>query len=61
MHRADLRQLGERFLIGDVKTVTRRLRDYTDLGVECFMLWFMDYPARDGLRLFAEKVMPNFR
>jgi alkanesulfonate monooxygenase SsuD/methylene tetrahydromethanopterin reductase-like flavin-dependent oxidoreductase (luciferase family) len=57
----DWEKLGERFLIGDVKTVTRRLRDYADLGVECFMLWFMDYPARDGLRLFAEKVMPYFR
>jgi alkanesulfonate monooxygenase SsuD/methylene tetrahydromethanopterin reductase-like flavin-dependent oxidoreductase (luciferase family) len=57
----DWEKLGERFVIGDVKTVTRRLRDYVDLGVECFMLWFMDYPARDGLRLFAEKVMPHFR
>lgn len=57
----DWRSLGERFLIGDVKTVTKRLRDYADLGVECFMLWFMDYPASDGLRLFAEKVMPDFQ
>jgi alkanesulfonate monooxygenase SsuD/methylene tetrahydromethanopterin reductase-like flavin-dependent oxidoreductase (luciferase family) len=53
--------IGERFLIGDVATVTRRLEDYAALGVECFMLWFMDYPAHDGLKLFAEKVMPNFR
>jgi len=44
-----------------VETVTRRLRDYAGLGVECFMLWFMDYPSQDGLRLFAEKVMPSFR
>lgn len=57
----DWEKLQERFLIGDVATVTRRLHDYADLGVECFMLWFMDYPARDGLRLFAEKVMPDFR
>ena len=57
----DWEKLGERFVIGDVSTVTRRLRDYADLDVECFMLWFMDYPARDGLRLFAEKVMPYFR
>lgn len=57
----DWNELGERFLIGDVQTVTRRLRDYADLGVECFMLWFMDYPSQDGLRLFAEKVMPSFR
>ncbi len=57
----DWDKLAERFLIGDVETVTRRLRDYAGLGVECFMLWFMDYPSQDGLRLFAEKVMPSFR
>jgi alkanesulfonate monooxygenase SsuD/methylene tetrahydromethanopterin reductase-like flavin-dependent oxidoreductase (luciferase family) len=57
----DWDKLAERFLIGDVKTVTRRMQQYADLGVECFLLWFMDYPARDGLRLFAEKVMPYFR
>jgi alkanesulfonate monooxygenase SsuD/methylene tetrahydromethanopterin reductase-like flavin-dependent oxidoreductase (luciferase family) len=60
-HYGDWDELGRRFLIGDVETVTRRLRDYADLGVECFMLWWMDYPAPDGLRLFAEKVMPYFR
>jgi alkanesulfonate monooxygenase SsuD/methylene tetrahydromethanopterin reductase-like flavin-dependent oxidoreductase (luciferase family) len=57
----DWKTLSERFVIGDVKTVSRRLRDYTDLGIECFMFWFMDYPSTDGMRLFAEKVMPDFQ
>ncbi len=57
----DWDQLGERFVIGDVKTVTRRLEDYAGLGIDTFMFWFMDYPATDGLRLVAEKIMPNFR
>lgn len=57
----DWKELSERFVIGDVKTVSRRLRDYADLGIECFMFWFMDYPSTDGMRLFAEKVMPDFQ
>ena len=57
----DWKMLSERFVIGDVKTVVRRLREYADLGVECFMFWFMDYPSTDGLRLFAEKALPEFR
>ena len=32
-----------------------------DLGVTHFMLWFMDFPNLDGLRLFANEVMPRFR
>ncbi len=52
--------LSEQFIIGDVPTVTRRLEEYTGMGIDCFMLWFMDYPARDGLQCFAEQVMPRF-
>ncbi len=54
-------QMRERFIIGDVDTVTRRIRDYADLGVTYFQLWFMDYPSLDGLHLLAQKVMPYFR
>jgi alkanesulfonate monooxygenase SsuD/methylene tetrahydromethanopterin reductase-like flavin-dependent oxidoreductase (luciferase family) len=53
--------LMEQFIIGDVPTVIRRLEEYTALGIDCFMLWFMDYPARDGLQRFAEQVMPHFQ
>lgn len=57
----DWTALEEQFIIGDVPTVIRRLEDYTRLGIDCFMLWFMDYPAHDGLQRFAEEVMPHFR
>lgn len=53
--------LDENFIIGDVPTVTRRIGEYVDMGIGCFMLWFMDYPSRAGLQLFAEEVMPAFR
>jgi alkanesulfonate monooxygenase SsuD/methylene tetrahydromethanopterin reductase-like flavin-dependent oxidoreductase (luciferase family) len=57
----DWEQLRERFIIGDVDTVTRRIRDYADLGITYFQLWYMDYPSLDGLHLLAQKVMPYFR
>jgi len=55
------RDLEQEFLIGTPDVITRRLREYTALGVTHFMLWFMDYPSLDGVRLFAREVMPLFR
>ncbi|MCE7988590.1 MAG: LLM class flavin-dependent oxidoreductase [Caldilinea sp. CFX5] len=54
-------ELCQRFIIGDVATVCDRLRAYQALGIECFMLWFMDYPSLAGLQRFAQQVMPQFR
>jgi alkanesulfonate monooxygenase SsuD/methylene tetrahydromethanopterin reductase-like flavin-dependent oxidoreductase (luciferase family) len=51
----------EEFLIGTPDEIVRRVRDYVDLGVSHFMLWFMDFPSLDGLRLFAREVLPRFR
>jgi len=55
------RDLEQEFLIGTPDVIVRRLREYTALGVTHFMLWFMDYPKLDGIRLFARAVMPEFR
>ena len=49
------------FLIGTPDAIVHRLKAYTDLGVTHFMLWFMDFPALDGVEIFAEEVMPHFR
>jgi alkanesulfonate monooxygenase SsuD/methylene tetrahydromethanopterin reductase-like flavin-dependent oxidoreductase (luciferase family) len=51
----------QEFVIGTPAAVERRLREYVDLGVSHFMLWFMDYPSLDGVRLFAREVTPAFR
>ncbi len=48
------------FLIGTPDVIVDRMKEYTGLGVTHFMLWFMDYPNLDGLRLFADEVMPKF-
>ncbi|HUI26254.1 MAG TPA: LLM class flavin-dependent oxidoreductase, partial [Candidatus Kryptonia bacterium] len=49
------------FLIGTPDRIVERLQEYTALGVGHFMLWFMDFPGTDGIRLFAREVMPKFR
>lgn len=60
-HYANWNDLREQYLIGDVKTVTRRIQDYAELGIDNFFLWFMDYPSLEGVRLFANEVMPYFK
>jgi alkanesulfonate monooxygenase SsuD/methylene tetrahydromethanopterin reductase-like flavin-dependent oxidoreductase (luciferase family) len=56
--RADLEQ---EFLVGTPAAIVRRVRDYAALGITHFMLWFMDFPSMDGIRLFAREVMPGFQ
>jgi len=52
---------GREFVIGTPDEVEARIRQYVDLGVTRFMLWFMDFPQLDGIRLFAKTIMPKFR
>ncbi len=54
-------KLSEEFVIGTPEQVRRRFQAYLDLGFTHFMLWFMDFPSRAGLRLFAREVMPALR
>ena len=56
-----LHELVDDWLVGTPADVTRRLREYMDLGVSHVMLWFVDFPALDGMRLFAEQVAPALR
>lgn len=52
--------LAEQYIVGTVAEVRARLQAYIDVGITHFMLWFMDAPRREGLRLFAGQVMPHF-
>ncbi|MDQ3412849.1 MAG: LLM class flavin-dependent oxidoreductase, partial [Chloroflexota bacterium] len=49
------------WLIGTPDQIARRLRDYIAEGISHFLLWFMDAPNTDGMRLFASEVAPRFR
>ena len=46
-------------LVGSYDTVARRIREWTDLGIETFMLQFQ--PFETEMRRFAEHVIPRVR
>jgi alkanesulfonate monooxygenase SsuD/methylene tetrahydromethanopterin reductase-like flavin-dependent oxidoreductase (luciferase family) len=48
-------------LIGTPNEVRQQLQEYIDAGADHIMLWFLDAPSTDGMRLFARDVMPAFR
>mgnify|MGYP003338404848 CR=1 FL=1 len=41
--------------------VDAQLRAFATEGVSHIMFWFADFPSHDGMRLFAEEVMPRWR
>jgi len=45
--------------VGNPKECVKLLRQYVDVGVTYFMLYFGDFPDLDGLRLFAKEVIPE--
>ena len=54
-------RLRETWILGTPDEVEVRIRAYMAEGITHVMLWFMDAPRPDGLRLFASDVMPRFR
>jgi alkanesulfonate monooxygenase SsuD/methylene tetrahydromethanopterin reductase-like flavin-dependent oxidoreductase (luciferase family) len=48
------------WLIGTPDEVAEQIAAYERLGVSHLMLWFVDFPSLDGLRLFAEQVIPQW-
>jgi F420-dependent oxidoreductase-like protein len=48
-------------LVGTPEQVAEKIRTYMDLGVNSFMPWCSDYPSDQTMRLFAQKVIPEFR
>ena len=49
------------WLVGTPDEIVNQIHTYVGLGVSHFMLWFLDFPSLDGLRLFSERVMPALR
>jgi F420-dependent oxidoreductase-like protein len=48
-------------LVGTPEQVAEKVQAYVDLGCTGFVPWCSDYPDTETLRLFAEKVIPEFR
>ena len=48
-------------VMGNVEQVTRKLKEYVNVGVTYFILRFLDFPSLTGATLFAEKVLPQLK
>ena len=55
------RALTDTGLVGTGAEIVSQLRAYLDSGVTHFLLWFMDAPLTQGMRLFMEQVIPAMR
>jgi F420-dependent oxidoreductase-like protein len=48
-------------VIGTPEECAEQVEKLVDLGVTRFQFWFSDYPDMEGLELFADEVVPEFR
>lgn len=48
-------------IVGTPDQVAGHLHKFVDLGVEHFILRFVDFPKTDGAKLFASEVIPRFQ
>ncbi len=54
-------EVASHWLIGTPDEVHAQVEAYAREGVSHLMLWFADFPSSDGMRLFADEVMPRWR
>ncbi len=47
--------------VGAPDQIRERMMKYIEIGVQHFVLTFIDYPSTEGIELFAEKVLPYLR
>lgn len=57
----DETRLRDIYVFGTPDECVDRINEYVKLGMTRFILWFVDFPSSEGLRLFADQVLPNFR
>lgn len=42
------------WLVGTPESIAQQLQPFQELGITYFMLWFLDFPSRNGMQLFAD-------
>jgi alkanesulfonate monooxygenase SsuD/methylene tetrahydromethanopterin reductase-like flavin-dependent oxidoreductase (luciferase family) len=57
----DETRLRDMYLYGTPDECVERINEYVKLGMARFILWFVDFPSDEGMKLFADQVLPKFR
>ena len=52
--------LAQTWICGTPDEAAQRIQEYVAVGITHFMLWFVDAPRLDSIRLFAEQIAPRF-
>jgi F420-dependent oxidoreductase-like protein len=54
-----LEDIRKEYIFGSVEQVTERFAEYIKIGVERFMIYFLDYPTLDSILPLAKEVIPS--
>jgi len=58
---SDLEECKKVYIIGTPDECVGRIKEYMDLGITRFLVWFIDFPSFRGIELFAKEVIPQFQ
>jgi F420-dependent oxidoreductase-like protein len=58
---ATLDDIKREYIFGSVEQVIERFSQYIDIGVQRFMIYFMDYPTLNSIVPFAKQVVPSLK
>jgi len=56
---AKLEDIRKEYIFGTIEDVTERFAEYIKVGVQRFMIYFLDYPTLNSILPFAKEVVPS--
>jgi len=56
---AKMEDIRKEYIFGNIEQVTERFAEYIKIGVERFMIYFLDYPTLNTILPFAKEVVPS--
>jgi len=54
-----LEDIRKEYILGSAEEVTERFAEYIKVGVQRFMIYFLDYPTLNSILPFAKEVVPS--
>lgn len=54
-----MEDIKKEYIFGSIEEVTERFAEYINVGVQRFMIYFLDYPSLDSILPLAKEVIPS--